>query len=208
MKARKKRTKQHQPTNNSRNIVRIIAGQWRGRKLRFAAAPGLRPTPDRVREMLFNWLQGYMQDAKVLDLFAGSGALGFEALSRGAHHITLVESNRQVAMQLGFNIEQLKTKQAKLIQDDAFHYIEELAKTDQQPQSYDLIFLDPPFNKNYLPRLVNAIQKYKLLSPQGLLYLEHEKANPINFPLPDLQLIKEKTTGEVVSKLFQAVLES
>ena len=186
------------------NTLRIIAGQWRGRKLSFATAPGLRPTPDRVREMLFNWLQGRLLDARGLDLFAGSGALGFEAVSRGLAHVTLVESHRMAAEQLQSNIGLLKTDQVECIHMDAFQFLE------QQTRAFDIIFLDPPFGKNYLPTLIKTIHTQNLLAENGLLYIEHGVdesldvflASEANSPFNTMTLIKEKATGQVASKLF------
>ena len=204
MKKRQQKKKPQPPNKqNNSNTLRIIAGQWRGRKLSFATAPGLRPTPDRVREMLFNWLQGHLVDARGLDLFAGSGALGFEALSRGIAHVTLVENNRAAAANLQENIQLLKTDQAELIPIDAFQYLENLPRAEKPHQAFDLIFLDPPYRKNLLPKLVDSIRGKKLLAPNGLLYLEHEKEEVLEISLKDFELIKEKTTGQVVSKLLR-----
>ncbi len=201
MKKSKKKQKQRQPPPNKTksskaNTLRIIAGQWRGRKLSFATAPGLRPTPDRVREMLFNWLQGHLLGTHVLDLFAGSGALGFEALSRGVKHVTLVEKNPNAAIQLQENIQLLQADQAELVHADAFQYLE------NSTQIFDLILLDPPFKKGYLPELVNLIEEKKVLASNGLLYIEHAKDDIPEISYQGFELLKEKTTGEVVSKLF------
>ncbi len=146
--------------------------------------------------MLFNWLQGRLLDAKVLDLFAGSGALGFEALSRGVQHVTLVESNAIAVSQLQENIQLLKTGQAELVHADAFQYLEGLTET------FDLIFLDPPFRKDYLPKLIDSIRENNILAPHGLLYIEHEKNDTPEISYQDFHLFKEKVTGEVVSKLL------
>ena len=211
MRNKKRRPSPHSGSHNKQgshgektNTLRIIAGQWRGRKLSFASAPGLRPTPDRVREMLFNWLQGKLLDARGLDLFAGSGALGFEAVSRGLSHVTLVESHRMAAEQLQSNIARLKTDQVTCIHTDAFQFLE------QQTQAFDIIFLDPPFGKNYLPTLIKTIHTQNLLAENGLLYIEHGVdeslnvflASEANSPFNTMTLIKEKTTGQVVSKLL------
>jgi len=201
-----KKTKQRRPLQNNRknsNTLRIIAGQWRGRKLDFATAPGLRPTPDRVREMLFNWLQGRLLDARGLDLFAGSGALGFEAISRGMKQITLIESNRDASKYLHANIELLQTDQVHCIQMDAFQFL------NSKPQAFDIIFLDPPFGKDYLPKLVESIHEHHLLVANGLLYIEHgiEETINIDASVNTLELIKEKTTGQVVSKLYERLYE-
>lgn len=180
----------------SSNTLRIIAGQWRGRKLSFATAPGLRPTPDRVRETLFNWLQGHLLDARCLDLFAGSGALGFEAVSRGAGHVTLVESHRQATDKLTANIQLLKTDKISVVHQDAFQFLE------AQPEPFDLIFLDPPFRKNYIPNLLEIIRDKGLLSAAGLVYLEHESEEDMTAALEGYEILKEKSAGQVISRLM------
>ena len=193
------------------NSLRIIAGQWRGRKLSFATAPGLRPTPDRVRETLFNWLQGHLHDARCLDLFAGSGALAFEALSRGAGHVTLVENNREAANELRENIALLQTDNALLIQADAFQYLDAQC-FDGKPQSsptqaFDLIFLDPPFRKNYLPKLLTSVHEKNLLTKGGVIYLEYEnEANPqLEEALEPFEVLKEKKAGQIISQLISLI---
>jgi 16S rRNA (guanine966-N2)-methyltransferase len=196
---RKQSQKQQANPNKNTNSLRIIAGQWRGRKLSFATAPGLRPTPDRVRETLFNWLQGHLHHARCLDLFTGSGALAFEALSRGAGHLTLIENNQNAITQLQANIQLLETENnAKLIQIDAFEFL----KTN--PLAFDLIFLDPPFRRNFLPRLLNIIIEKRLLTANGLIYLEHEKEEDLTQALNQFELIKEKKAGQVISLLIRA----
>ncbi len=197
MKKTRKKKPQHPAANHGKNTLRIIAGQWRGRKLHFATAPGLRPTPDRVRETLFNWLQGHLAEAHCLDLFAGSGALAFEALSRGAAHVTLVEQHPAAIQQLTDTIQQLKTSRATLVHANAFDYLA------QQAQPFDLIFLDPPFGKDYLPLLLKHIEEKKLLHKNGLIYLEYEQGEmPKDAPERFIG-IKEKQAGKVVSKLLR-----
>jgi 16S rRNA (guanine966-N2)-methyltransferase len=150
------------------NEVRIIGGKWRGRKLRFPDAPGLRPTLGRVRETLFNWLAPSLQDSHCLDLFAGSGALGFEALSRGAAHVTLVEANRRAAQALRDNAARLRADAAachiRLLPAARF-----LRETTTQ---WDLIFLDPPFAANAVPATLRVIRQNRSLACGGMIYFE------------------------------------
>ncbi len=179
------------------NQLRIIAGRWRGRKLNFANIDGLRPTPDRVRETLFNWLQADVGDARCLDLFAGSGALGFEALSRGARSVTLVESNSQAVQQLKANIQLIKTEDCILENTTAQNFVEKNA------QQYDIVFIDPPFQADLWTEIANQLANKALLVDNALIYIEC----PSKGNLPELpkhwQLRKDKKAGEVRYCLFQ-----
>lgn len=155
--------------------VRIIGGQWRRSILQVAAGEGLRPTPDRVRETLFNWLthllDGAWERCAVLDLFAGSGALGFEAASRGAAPVTLVENFVPALRTLEQAREKLHAGQVQIRRADAFQFLKQAA-----PRSLDLIFLDPPYALDLLPRLLPLCQP--LLKPHGLVYAENDRAFP------------------------------
>ena len=187
-----------QPKNAKRvGVIRLIAGQWRGRKLPVLPLTGLRPTPDRVRETLFNWLQGDLYQARCLDLFAGSGALGFEAISRGAANVVMVEKNRLAAQQLADNITLLKTEQIQLQQGDAYDYLKITSQT------FDIIFLDPPFHNNHIEALLAEIMQRKLLNPQGLIYLEYESEIALDLSKWSLKPIKQTQAGQ-----SQAVLLS
>ena len=157
-------------TKNRRNQVRIIAGDWRGRKLDFPDAEGLRPTPDRVRETLFNWLQPYLPGAHCLDLFAGSGVLGFEVLSRGAASVCFVERERVVCQSLECNIDLLDINaRASLEHTDALQYLNASGESE-----FDIVFLDPPYGKGLVDKcLMNEGLKHRL-KDGGLVYMEHE----------------------------------
>jgi len=149
--------------------LRIIGGQWRGRRLPVIAAAGLRPTADRNRETLFNWLQGDLQGARVLDLFAGSGALGLEALSRGAASAVFVERNRRVGNALKAALVQLDAvARAQLVVDDALRFL----KRSPPEASFDLVFLDPPFHSELLAFTLPALMQPGWLSPGAQIYLE------------------------------------
>lgn len=146
------------------NKVRIGGGAWRSRLLRFPDALGLRPTPDRVRQTLFNWLGQELHGLHCLDLFAGSGALGFEALSRGAAGATLVEQNPAVFRALQENAGLLQAAHAELLKADALQFLA------QDTRRFDVIFLDPPFDRGWEERLLPQISRH--LQPGGRLYLE------------------------------------
>ncbi|KTC39054.1 16S rRNA (guanine(966)-N(2))-methyltransferase RsmD, partial [Pseudomonas putida] len=134
--------------------LRIIGGQWRSRKLGFPEAPGLRPTPDRVRETLFNWLAAHIEGAKVLDAFTGSGALYLEALSRGASMALALDANATAISSLRHNLDLLGCATGQLLQSDALKYLE-----TQTPSAFDLVFLDPPFHQNLLPATCTLLEE-------------------------------------------------
>ena len=151
----------------SSGSVRIVGGQWRGRRLPVVDAPGLRPSGDRVRETLFNWLQGAVEGARCADLFAGTGALGFEAASRGAREVVLVERAPRVAAQLEQSAAMLGAGQVKVINGDA------LAWLGHRPAaSLDLVFIDPPFDSDLAGQALEAISASACLSDGALVYVE------------------------------------
>jgi len=182
------------------NTLRIIGGDWRSRKLSFPDAPGLRPTPDRIRETLFNWLQDKILGAHCLDLFAGSGALGLEALSRGAAEVVFVEKNPAVANQLKNNLTLLKSD-AQVIQADALAFVSD----EGQTSTFDLIFLDPPYRQGLLEQSLNAIQQEKRLKDNGLLYLEHESEKNFNWSDYGLEILKHAKAGQVSCYLLSVI---
>jgi 16S rRNA (guanine966-N2)-methyltransferase len=165
--------------------VRIIGGLWRGRKLPMLDVSELRPTPDRVRETVFNWLMHDCHDAICLDAFAGTGALGFEALSRGAQQVIFCEKSKKLAEQLIANAARFDcTKQAMILNTDFF--------VTQFKQKFDIIFLDPPFRQNLVPLCLELAKK--ISSDSGLIYLEAESELEL---ITDLEIIKEKQAGKV-----------
>jgi 16S rRNA (guanine966-N2)-methyltransferase len=147
--------------------LRIVGGSLRGRKWTFPDVPALRPTPDRVRETLFNWLAQLLPGSRVLDLFAGSGALGFEALSRGANSATLVESDRAAAAQLQDVARRFGLTQAHVACTDAQQFLSGLA-----PAAFEVIFLDPPFAAGLMQPVLAQIAAGRVLTPGGYCYLE------------------------------------
>jgi len=150
------------------NRIRIIGGEWRGRKLAVPNRPGLRPTPDRVRETLFNWLQPVISGARCLDLFAGSGALGWEALSRGAGELVMVDRDRQTVETLRDTARLLGCDRVTVVQADALDYLSGTAR------SFDIVFLDPPFRKGWLVPCMERLERGGWLSPHARIYFEHE----------------------------------
>jgi len=146
------------------NRVRIIGGEWRSRIIEFPDALGLRPTPDRVRETLFNWLGQTLTNQHCLDLFAGSGALGFEAASRGAASVTMVEKDRAAADALTHNQTKLSATTCKIIRGDALKFIA------SSTEKFDVIFVDPPFASQLLPQLLPLLANK--LAPTGVIYAE------------------------------------
>jgi 16S rRNA (guanine966-N2)-methyltransferase len=171
--------------------LRIVGGQWRGRRLPIADLPGLRPTPDRVRETLFNWLMPILPGARCLDLFAGTGALGLEALSRGAGEAVLVERSEMAARQIGANLLALGAEHAELAQSDALDWLEGSAR------AFDIVFLDPPFATEMLAPACERLAQRGWLAPSARVYLECSAKT--EFPsLPHgWDLLRERTAGAV-----------
>lgn len=178
--------------------IRLIAGQWRSRLITFRADEGIRPTPDRIRETLFNWLTPYLEGASCLDLFAGSGALSFEALSRGAGHSVLVEQNPLVIKQIQENQEKLNTRDVTLLLARLPRDFERLAKlVPAKLLPFDVVFLDPPFKKDFLGPCCEWLEKNNWLKSGSVIYIEAEKdLEPLPIPAT-WELVKEKTTQQV-----------
>ena len=168
---------QHKTVSNAsggRNSVRIIGGGWRGRRVNFPDVPGLRPTPDRVRETLFNWLQQAVAGARCLDLFAGSGALGLEALSRGAKQLVFVEQAVAASRSLQEQLILLGGgSRAQVVEMGAARYLRSPA------EPFDIVFLDPPFGQGALAEYVPLLGEGLWLKQGALVYLENEKAEGI-----------------------------
>ena len=148
------------------NTLRIIGGEWRGRRIRFAGTGGIRPTPDRVRETLFNWLAAAVPGSRCLDLFAGSGALGLEALSRGAAFATFVERDRENATRLRETAALLAPERATVVQADAIAWLV------GRPEPYDIAFLDPPFDAGILADSMRLLESRGWLAPGAFVYVE------------------------------------
>lgn len=185
--------------------VRIIGGKWRGRKLKFPAVHGLRPSADRIRETLFNWLMPYLEGANVLDLYAGSGALGFEAVSRGALSAIFIDKSKEVVQYLQQQIEIFKS-------DNCIAYTSQIpfdlnlftrpwpqffSKNNLTPPLFDLIFLDPPFHQGLIKTTCEWLESQNYMSDEALIYLEAEESlNPLPIPT-HWEIIRSKTSGQV-----------
>ena len=195
-KQRKSRSTQKSPSKHNSNTVRIIAGDWRGRKLTFPSIAGLRPSGDRMRETLFNWLAPYIGNAAVLDLFAGSGSLGFEALSRGAASATFVEANPSAAASIKANLQTFDAKNADVYPHRAEDFIQSALA------SVDIVFIDPPFSANLHNQILAAIHKKQLISPSGLIYIEAPKDSPLELP-QNWIIRKDQFSGQVRYLLCQ-----
>ncbi len=183
------------------NSVRIIAGDWRGRRLQVADVPGLRPTGDRCRETLFNWLQPWIVAADCADLFAGTGALGFEAASRGAAAVLMVEKHPRAIAVLRQSIEQLQAQQVTLQAGGAMSLIESLAEN-----SLDLVFVDPPFDSNLGAPVLARLDRQACVRPGGFIYVE----SPASLQLPPpggWSSWRDQQLGEVRMQLFRRHLK-
>ncbi|HZN27102.1 MAG TPA: 16S rRNA (guanine(966)-N(2))-methyltransferase RsmD [Burkholderiales bacterium] len=172
--------------------MRIVGGAWRSRRIRFAPHASLRPTPDRVRETLFNWLGQDLTGFTCLDLFAGSGALGFEAASRGAKHVVMVERDRAAYAALERNKAALEADQVELARADALEFLR------RDRTEYDVIFLDPPFGAGYGDRLLPLLPPR--IAPQGRIY--YESGGRMEWP-PGWAVQKEGRAGQVVFQLVK-----
>ena len=182
----------------SSNQLRIIGGQWRSRRLEFPDAPGLRPTPDRVRETLYNWLAPQIGGARLLDCFAGSGALFLEGLSRGAASGVALELNPQAAASLQANLYLLGADNAKVYSLDSNGWLNRPAI-----QQFDIVLLDPPFHQDLLERSCHLLQERGWLAADALVYTESEQP-PSELDLPDnWQPYREKHAGQVYYALWK-----
>ncbi len=186
------------PAHGGQGQLRIIAGEWRSRQFSFPMAHGLRPTPNRVRETLFNWLAPYVEGARVLDLFAGSGALFLEALSRGAGSALALDLNPAAIASLRGHLQTLHCSNGQLLNSDALGYLA------QQPASaYDLLFLDPPFGQDLLQPACALLESRGWLAADAWIYTESEQP-PSSLGLPgNWRLHREQKAGQVHYALWQ-----
>lgn len=177
--------------------LRLIGGQWRGRKLSFPAVDGLRPTGDRIRETLFNWLAPELQGARCLDLFAGSGALGLEALSRGAAQSLLLERDSRAAAALRHNLELLSTNAGRVVHTDSLDYLHQ----GNNDEPFDVVFIDPPFSQQLWQASIEALELGRWLAPDASIYLEAPRDLPIAAPA-HWRLHRDKQAGQVSYRLY------
>lgn len=176
--------------------LRIIGGRFRGRLLPIPDQPGLRPTPDRVRETLFNWLAPLIEGARCLDPFAGTGALGLEAISRGAASVVLIERSEMVARQLRDNVRLLGADGVQVVQADALSWLDDPARRAGL-SAFDLVLLDPPYSAGLLGPVCEVLARRQWLAPGARVYLESALASGLP-PLPDgWTLIRDRTAGQV-----------
>ncbi|WP_024871853.1 16S rRNA (guanine(966)-N(2))-methyltransferase RsmD [Tolumonas lignilytica] len=185
------------PASGRSGTIRLISGQWRGRKLPVHDVEGLRPTTDRVKETLFNWLATEVRDSRCLDVFAGSGSLGFEALSRYAGYVMMIEQEPKAARQLQQNLQTLQCEQAQIVCRDA---IQVLQNPCSEP--FELVFLDPPFRKNLLLQVIPLLEQQGWLAKRALIYLERENEGEAPEIPPNWQLLKDKQAGQVRYQLY------
>lgn len=180
---------------NANSTIRIIGGEWRGRKLNVPQAEGLRPTGDRVKETLFNWLMPTLPGSYCLDLFAGTGALGLEALSRGAKQVQFAELNAAAANQLRANLSMLHCDRAQVYTGDSLNLLLQLPA-----QAFDVVFLDPPFSAALWDKALASLQSGGWLHNNSLVYIESPKQTPPS--LSNWQCHREKIAGDVRYGLY------
>jgi len=181
----------------NKSKLRIIAGEWGSRQLIFEDTPGLRPTPARVRETVFNWLQTDVIGSQCLDLFAGSGALGFEAASRRARDVVMVENNAQACRAINENKVKLSAQQIKIVQSDVFKFL----AGDARP--FDVVFLDPPFTKGLAQQACQWLEDKGWLANDAKIYVEVESKLVLDELPENWECLKQKTAGEVGYYLFK-----
>ena len=181
-------------------FVRIIGGQWRGRRLPVYDAPQLRPTGDRGRETLFNWLQSHVSGAECVDLFAGSGALGLEAASRGAAEVILVEKLSLAARGLRDVLLALEADQVSVVETDALHWLQA-----RPAQSLDIAFVDPPFGLGLETRVLELIRARDCIRTGGFVYIEAHRDSVVTAPGSGWEVAREKDLGEVRMTLLKKI---
>lgn len=193
----RKSAKNTQKSAQTTGQVRIIAGKWRGRKLSVLNEEGLRPTTDRLKETLFNWLMADVAEANVIDCFAGAGSLGFEALSRGAASCKFIELNKSAAGKLKDNLKLLQADNTQVLCQNA------LAALDSKGNNHiDIAFVDPPFRKNLAASTCELLENNQHLAEDALIYVEVESELEDFTPPTNWQLLKEKSAGQVSCRLY------
>ena len=198
-KKKRKAKVSHTPDKKQHGSIRIIAGKLRGRKIPVVNSEGLRPTTDRTKEMLFNWLMQDVEGRVCLDLFAGSGSLAIEAMSRYAKKAVLIEKHKDVAKNLSLLVKTLELPEAlvSVVNIDALKWLKYPVA-----EKFSLVFVDPPFHKNLIEPTVSGLVEMELLQNHALVYVEHEIN--LNWTAPEsLLLVKQKDTPQVASRLFK-----
>ncbi|PSW04975.1 16S rRNA (guanine(966)-N(2))-methyltransferase RsmD [Photobacterium lipolyticum] len=197
MTRHRQQTGRNVQNNRREGFIRIISGRLRGRKLPVHDVEGLRPTTDRVKETVFNWLAQDIYQARCLDLFAGSGSLGFEALSRGAEYITMLELDKKAANQLQQNLATIGETNAEVINTDSLKYLA------QPGTPHDVVFIDPPFRKDLIQNVIERLEANHWLTPHAMIYIEAEKELGELTTPAHWRLHREKTAGQVCYRLFE-----
>ena len=183
--------------------LRIVAGKWRGRLLQIIDKPELRPTPVRIRETLFNWLSPVIEGARCLDLFAGTGALGIEALSRGADQVVFIEKSVTLVEAIRKNLIKLEAVNTQVYQRDAIEY---LCKADPQP--FDIVFLDPPFDTDLIADLCKLLRNNNWLANSAIIYFEQGKDDVKPVLVDDWLITHEKIAGKVSYSLMKTKIQT
>ncbi|MCK5396202.1 MAG: 16S rRNA (guanine(966)-N(2))-methyltransferase RsmD [Gammaproteobacteria bacterium] len=188
---------------SKRGKCRIIAGKWRGRIIKFDDAEGLRPTTDRIRETVFSWLQTYLPQSRCLDCFAGSGVLGFEALSRGAGRVVFLEHNKRTVNNLKESASILAVDAHKIAikHEDALSWLQSVRSNKSSDAQFDLVFLDPPFHSDLLIKSCTLLNNSGCLAEDAIIYIEHAVNADVEMP-DNWVCLKEKNSGQVAYKLF------
>lgn len=189
---------QRRGRRNDQGQVRLIGGDWRRRTLTFPAVDGVRPTPDRVRETLFNWLMPLLPGSHCLDLFAGSGALGLEALSRGAERVTFLEQSPKLAGALRDNLATLQARGGEVRQQDVLAWL----RSPGLEGPIRIVFMDPPFRTGLVAPVCRGLADSGLLADHARIYVEHENDHEPELP-PEWTLARRKQTGQVAYSLFE-----
>lgn len=184
--------------NKSNNQVRINGGSLRGQKIIFSNTSGLRPTGNRIKETLFNWISQHVQNSNCLDLFSGSGSLGIESVSHGARSVTMIEKDYFAFLAIKNSCSRLNIKNATIIEADAVKWISE----ESNKTTFDLVFLDPPFMSDLVPVCCEILEKNKLLSSPCYIYVETTKKKKGLCVPENWILLKDKVTGQVAYKLY------
>lgn len=177
--------------HGGRQSLRVIGGQWRSRKISFPDRAQLRPTPDRVRETLFNWLSPIIDGARCLDLFAGSGALGIEALSRGAGSAIFIETDHDAAENLRQQLNLLKAQDAQVVQSNALEYLQHTSA------HFDIVFIDPPYESQLLVPVCQLLEQRGLLPVNARIYLETANPDYLSQLPANWQVLRDKRAGQV-----------
>ena len=187
--------------HNTITKLRVISGKWRNRKLDFIHNINLRPTPERIRETVFNWITNYIHNAKVLDCFAGSGIFAIEALSRGAAKASIIDNSEMAINNINSNVKKLAINNIDIIKQDCLLYLQD----NQKNSKYDIVFIDPPFHQNMLEKTCKLLNDNDFIHKGSLIYTETEREIS-NIDTPNnWSLIKSKVAKSISYKLWQVV---